>query len=125
MIAAFWPSATPRAHPGDSGPNWLDSDRYEIVAKAEQPVGDGVLMAMLQTSLAERFKLAIDGERKTVDPRRHSCRRFLGFKIAMVRKRNQDLVAQAFLPVFRPPFGPKPPPRGALSSSYWPAFPST
>ena len=75
MIAAFWPSATPRAHPGDSGPNWLDSDRYEIVAKAEQPVSDGVLMAMLQTLLAERFKLAIDGERKTVDPHRHSCRR--------------------------------------------------
>src|SRR5712691_6728246 len=42
------------------GPDWLDSDRYENVAKAEQPVGDdGVLMAMLQTLLAERFKLAI------------------------------------------------------------------
>jgi uncharacterized protein (TIGR03435 family) len=37
-------------------PGWLDSDRYEIVAKAEQPVDDdGVLMVMLQTLLAERW----------------------------------------------------------------------
>jgi uncharacterized protein (TIGR03435 family) len=48
------------------GPPWLDSDHYEIVAKAEQPVGDGILMAMLQTLLAERFKLAIHRETKTI-----------------------------------------------------------
>jgi uncharacterized protein (TIGR03435 family) len=49
------------------GPEWLDSDRYEIVAKAEQPVDDdGVLMAMLQTLLAERFKLAIHRASKAV-----------------------------------------------------------
>ena len=46
------------------GPEWLDSDHYEIVAKAEQPVGDDILMAMLQTLLAERFKLVIHHETK-------------------------------------------------------------
>jgi uncharacterized protein (TIGR03435 family) len=48
------------------GPAWLDSDRYEIVAKAEQPVGDAVLMTMLQSLLAERFKLAIHRETKAI-----------------------------------------------------------
>ncbi len=48
------------------GPSWIDSDHYEIVAKAEQPVGDGILTAMLQTLLAERFKLAIHRETKTI-----------------------------------------------------------
>jgi uncharacterized protein (TIGR03435 family) len=49
------------------GPQRLDSDHYEIVAKAEQPVDDdGVLMAMLQTLLAERFKLVIHRETKAV-----------------------------------------------------------
>src|ERR1700730_13168768 len=44
------------------GPDWLESDHYEIVAKAEEPVGDDILMAMLQTLLAERFKLVIHRE---------------------------------------------------------------
>ena len=45
------------------GPDWLDSDHYEIVAKAEQPANDdGQLMDMLQTLLAGRFKLAIHHE---------------------------------------------------------------
>ena len=48
------------------GPDWLDSDRYDIVAKADQPVGDGILMAMLQTLLAERFKLAIHRENRPI-----------------------------------------------------------
>jgi uncharacterized protein (TIGR03435 family) len=48
------------------GPEWLDSDHFEIVAKAEEPVGDGILMAMLQTLLAERFKLSIHRETKTI-----------------------------------------------------------
>jgi uncharacterized protein (TIGR03435 family) len=49
------------------GPPWLDSDHYEIIAKADQPVDDdAILMAMLQTLLAERFKLAIHRETKTI-----------------------------------------------------------
>jgi uncharacterized protein (TIGR03435 family) len=49
------------------GPDWLDSDRFEITAKAEEPVGDGILMKMLQSLLAERFKLALHREMKPID----------------------------------------------------------
>jgi uncharacterized protein (TIGR03435 family) len=49
------------------GPAWLESERYEIVAKAEQGAGDGELMTMLQTLLAERFKLALHRETRTVE----------------------------------------------------------
>jgi uncharacterized protein (TIGR03435 family) len=48
------------------GPDWLDADRFEIVAKAEQPVDDDALMTMLQTLLAERFKLAVHRDTRTV-----------------------------------------------------------
>ena len=48
------------------GPEWLDSDRFEIIAKAEEPVGDAALMAMLQTLLAELFKLAVHRETRTI-----------------------------------------------------------
>jgi len=49
------------------GPAWLDSERFEIVAKAEQLVDDDhALMVMLQSLLAERFKLAIHRETRTV-----------------------------------------------------------
>jgi len=48
------------------GPDWLDSDRFEIAAKAEQPVGDRILMTMLQTLLAERFRLALHRETKPI-----------------------------------------------------------
>ncbi|MGB7762223.1 MAG: TIGR03435 family protein [Bryobacteraceae bacterium] len=49
------------------GPAWLDSDGYDIVAKAERPVGDAALMAMLQSLLIERFKLAIHRETRTAE----------------------------------------------------------
>ncbi|HLW75666.1 MAG TPA: TIGR03435 family protein, partial [Bryobacteraceae bacterium] len=55
------------------GPDWLDTDRFDITAKAEPPVGDGKpagdheLMAMLQTLLAERFKLATHRDQKTIE----------------------------------------------------------
>lgn len=46
------------------GPGWLESERFEILAKAEQPVGDAELMVMLQDLLVERFKLALHRETK-------------------------------------------------------------
>jgi bla regulator protein blaR1 len=46
------------------GPNWLDSERYDLVAKAAQPVPRDQLMRMLQPLLAERFKLAVHRETK-------------------------------------------------------------
>ncbi len=48
------------------GPDWLDVDRYVIVAKASENTGDHDLMAMLQTLLAERFRLAVHRETRTV-----------------------------------------------------------
>jgi bla regulator protein BlaR1 len=39
-------------------PGWVGTERYDIVAKADTPVGDHQLMLMLQGLLAERFKLA-------------------------------------------------------------------
>jgi len=49
------------------GPTWLDADRYEIIAKADQPVGDAALMAMLRALLIERFKLAVHRETRTIE----------------------------------------------------------
>ena len=45
-----------------AGPDWLDSDRYQITGQADRPVGDNDLMAMLQALLAERFKLVLHRE---------------------------------------------------------------
>jgi uncharacterized protein (TIGR03435 family) len=47
------------------GPDWLNSDRYEIIAKAAGPAPVDELKAMLQTLLAERFQLALHRETKT------------------------------------------------------------
>jgi len=41
------------------GPNWIEADRFQINARANEPIGDKGLMKMLQTLLAERFKLAL------------------------------------------------------------------
>ncbi len=47
------------------GPSWLDDDRYDILAKADQPVdGDEALMNMLQTILADRFQLKLHREQR-------------------------------------------------------------
>ena len=55
----------PRAIIG--GPDWLDSDRFEIMATAPQPTEDDHLfMEMLPSLLAERFKLALHRETRTL-----------------------------------------------------------
>src|SRR5437016_2348312 len=52
-------------HQISGGPDWLDSDRFEISAKADRPIDeDAVLMVMLQGLLAERFKLVFHRETK-------------------------------------------------------------
>ncbi len=49
------------------GPEWLDSDRFEILAKADPPIDDdAALMVMLRSLLVERFKLAVHTETRTV-----------------------------------------------------------
>jgi uncharacterized protein (TIGR03435 family) len=47
-----------------SGPGWLDVDRYDVVAKAAGAVPEDQLRQMMQTLLAERFKLALHRESK-------------------------------------------------------------
>jgi uncharacterized protein (TIGR03435 family) len=42
-----------------SGPDWLDSERYEIAGKAAGPATEDQLRLMMQALLRERFKLAL------------------------------------------------------------------
>jgi uncharacterized protein (TIGR03435 family) len=46
------------------GPAWMDTDRYDIVAKAEGKATDAQMKLMVQTLLAERFKLKSHHESK-------------------------------------------------------------
>jgi len=49
------------------GPDWLDSDRFHIEAKSEQPTDDdAALDAMLRNLLADRFHLAVHREIRTM-----------------------------------------------------------
>ena len=54
----------------EGGPNWLNSDRFDVTAKAEgelQQVGpgqSGPVQAMMQNLLADRFKLKVHRENK-------------------------------------------------------------
>jgi uncharacterized protein (TIGR03435 family) len=49
------------------GPGWADSDQFDIVAKAENPDATrDEIRSMLQTLLAERFKLIVHCETKQV-----------------------------------------------------------
>ena len=50
-----------------SGPSWLDSERFDVVAKLPDGANQGQLPAMLQTLLRLRFKLAFHLEHKTLD----------------------------------------------------------
>ena len=45
-----------------SGPGWLDVDRYDVVAKAAGAVPEDQLRQMMQTLLADRFKLVLHRE---------------------------------------------------------------
>jgi uncharacterized protein (TIGR03435 family) len=62
LAAAF--NLTPRAVSG--GPSWVDSDRYDIVAKAPGEVRPTTYeqMAMLRKLLTDRFKLTFHREKK-------------------------------------------------------------
>jgi uncharacterized protein (TIGR03435 family) len=47
-----------------SGPDWLDSQRYEIAGKAAGPATEEQLRLMMQALLQERFKLALHRQTK-------------------------------------------------------------
>lgn len=46
------------------GPEWIQNDRYDIVARAEQPVAVDQLKLMMQALLKERFGLEFHHEQK-------------------------------------------------------------
>jgi uncharacterized protein (TIGR03435 family) len=45
-------------------PGWVETERYDIDAKADRAVPDDQLMLMLRTLLADRFKLTLHHEAK-------------------------------------------------------------
>ncbi len=49
-----------------SGPSWMDTDRYDIVAKAEGNATDDQMKQMMQTLLEDRFQLKLRHEKKSV-----------------------------------------------------------
>jgi uncharacterized protein (TIGR03435 family) len=54
----------PFQHSG--GPNWMDNDRYDIIAKAGSNATDDEMKQMTQTLLAERFHLKFHTDQKTL-----------------------------------------------------------
>ena len=48
-----------------SGPNWVSTEQYDIVAKTVAQVNQDQLRLMLQALLAERFKLVLHREDRT------------------------------------------------------------
>lgn len=50
-----------------SGPNWMNDISVDVVAKASTPAKETELRAMLQTLLADRFKLALHRETKELN----------------------------------------------------------
>ena len=49
------------------GPTWIDSDRFDVNAKAEAPTSQDQLALMMRTLLADRFRLAVHTESRTTD----------------------------------------------------------
>ena len=51
----------------EGAPEWVRSERYDIRAKAPKPSSQQEMLQMLQTLLAERFKLKAHSETRVVD----------------------------------------------------------
>ena len=49
-----------------SVPRWLQSEHFDIIAKADEPVGDEQMKLMMRTLLADRFGLAFHRQSKTL-----------------------------------------------------------
>jgi uncharacterized protein (TIGR03435 family) len=56
LIGEAWDTATSRVY---EGPNWIDYDRFEIVAKTKRGTPSDVLRLMLRTLLEDRFGLEV------------------------------------------------------------------
>ena len=48
------------------GPDWFDSDRFDIVAKAPDDAPPEQMLLMMRTLLADRFKLAVHTETREI-----------------------------------------------------------
>lgn len=48
------------------GPGWLDTDRFDLIAKAAATTSEDDLRLMLRTLLAERFKLTVHQDQKSM-----------------------------------------------------------
>lgn len=48
------------------GPDWIDSDRYDMEARAEGNPGRDQMMSMLQALLEDRLKLQVHGETRDI-----------------------------------------------------------
>ena len=79
------------------GPAWLDSERYDIVAKVPPGATSGQVNIMLQNLLADRFKLSAHRDRKD-----------LPLYALIVGKDELKLKAAGSAPAEGPPPGPKP-----------------
>jgi len=55
-----------RAEALTGGPAWLESDRFDIVAKASERASPDEMRRMLQTLLADRFTLAVHTDQKVM-----------------------------------------------------------
>jgi uncharacterized protein (TIGR03435 family) len=55
-----------RAEGVEGWPNWFESDRFDVVAKAAQTTPPDDLRRMLQALLAERFKLLVHTDQKVM-----------------------------------------------------------
>jgi len=51
----------------DRRPSWIDSDRFDIIAKADTSVSEDEMRPMLQTLLAERFHFVSHREPRQTD----------------------------------------------------------
>jgi uncharacterized protein (TIGR03435 family) len=48
------------------GPNWVDFDRFEVIAKAATNTPQDTMRKMMQALLADRFKLVVHNETKSI-----------------------------------------------------------
>jgi uncharacterized protein (TIGR03435 family) len=76
------------------GPGWVNSDGYDVEAKANRPASRDELMRMLQSLLAERFKLILRDEKKE-----QPIYELVFEKAVGAFKQNKDVSEPLFYPV--------------------------
>jgi hypothetical protein len=79
----------------EGGPRWLDSERFDIVAKAEQRASTDDLLRMLHHLLADRFRLKSHLEDRTAPGYVPAFEEQLGLKLASERTVGAALVIEA------------------------------